>query len=234
MVELLRPLLGYARGGGADARWVVISGDAQFFTLTKRIHNHLHGVDGDGGGLGEDQRTLYEGALERNASELSGLVRPRDVVILHDPQTAGLVRSVLEAGATVIWRCHVGLDVANDIAREAWSFLRSYVTEADAYVLSRAMFAWEGLERERIAVIQPSIDAFATKNADQTAEQSTAILARAASSPAPRPPPPLRPRLGDRQPEALGEALDQIVDGESGLLVADRAICVSSASSPRR
>ncbi len=46
VVELLQPLLGYARGAGVDARWLVISGEADFFTLTKRLHNHLHGIDG--------------------------------------------------------------------------------------------------------------------------------------------------------------------------------------------
>src|ERR1700758_2577167 len=44
VVELLRPLLGYSRGGGVDARWIVISGGAEFFSITKRLHNHLHGV----------------------------------------------------------------------------------------------------------------------------------------------------------------------------------------------
>src|SRR5690242_11711635 len=51
VVELLRPLLGYARGLGIDARWLVIDGSADFFAVTKRIHNRLHGYDGDGGRL---------------------------------------------------------------------------------------------------------------------------------------------------------------------------------------
>src|SRR6266567_3560058 len=53
VAELLRPLLGYSRGAGVDARWLVISGDREFFEVTKRLHNHLHGVDGDGGPLGD-------------------------------------------------------------------------------------------------------------------------------------------------------------------------------------
>src|SRR5437588_10030630 len=52
VVELLRPLLGYSRGGGVDARWAVISGAPEFFAITKRIHNRLHGFEGDGGPLG--------------------------------------------------------------------------------------------------------------------------------------------------------------------------------------
>ena len=34
VVELLRPLVGYARGAGVDARWVVIEGTPEFFAVT--------------------------------------------------------------------------------------------------------------------------------------------------------------------------------------------------------
>jgi len=107
------------------------------------------------------------------------LVHPSDIVILHDPQTAGLAAAVRQTGATVMWRCHVGLDVANDRAREAWHFLRGYVLDAHLFIFSRAGFAWEGLPRDRVSVIRPSIDAFAPKNAEQTPEQSLAVMAAA-------------------------------------------------------
>jgi trehalose synthase len=177
VVEMLRPLLGYCRGAGVDARWVVITGEPDFFEITKRLHNRLHGFEGDGGGLGGAEREVYEQTLVANAEEFVGLVNPRDIVILHDPQTAGLAAAVRGTGAVVIWRCHVGLDHVNDYAREAWDFLRGYVVAADAFVFSRAGFAWEGLARDRISVIHPSIDAFSPKNAEQTPEQSLAILA---------------------------------------------------------
>lgn len=178
VVELLGPLLGCSRGAGVDARWVVITGGVEFFGITKRLHNHLHGFDGDGGALGEQERCSYEQTLAGYGAELAELVHPRDIVILHDPQTAGLLPAVRRTGAKVIWRCHVGMDRANDRAREAWSFLRPYLLDADAYVFSRAAFAWEGLPRERIWLIQPSIDAFSPKNADQSRQQTSAILSR--------------------------------------------------------
>ncbi len=176
VVELLRPLLGYSRGADVDARWVVVSGDPEFFTLTKRIHNHLHGFDGDGGPLGPAEHKIYEDTLADNAREFAELVAPQDIVILHDPQTAGLVDAVSHTGALVVWRCHVGLDRPNQNARQAWDFLRPYVEQADAYVFSRETFAWEGLDRDKISVIQPTVDAFNPKNADQTPEQTLAIL----------------------------------------------------------
>jgi trehalose synthase len=179
VVEMLRPLLGYCRGAGVDARWAVISGQPDFFAVTKRIHNRLHGFDGDGGPLGDGEREVYERTLAASATELVELVHPQDIVILHDPQTAGLAATVRATGATVMWRCHVGLDTANDRAREAWDFLRGYVLDAHVFIFSRAGFAWEGLPRDRISVIRPSIDAFAPKNAEQEREQSLAIMAKA-------------------------------------------------------
>lgn len=44
-------------------------------------------------------------------------------MILHDPQTAGLAGAMKGTGATIIWRCHVGLDLPNRATRQAWSFL---------------------------------------------------------------------------------------------------------------
>ena len=179
VVEMLRPLLGYCRGAGVDARWAVISGEPDFFAITKRLHNRLHGFAGDGGPLGDAEREVYEQTLTASAEQLGELVHSRDIVILHDPQTAGLAAAVSKTGATVVWRCHVGLDAANDHAREAWDFLRGYVLGAHAFVFSRGGYAWEGLPRDRISVIRPSIDAFAPKNAEQDPEQSLAILATA-------------------------------------------------------
>jgi len=124
---------------------MVISGQPEFFAITKRLHNRLHGFPGDGGPLGGSERGVYEQTLADSAGELVRLVRSRDIVILHDPQTAGLTSAVRQTGATVIWRCHVGLDHANEHAHTAWNFLRPYVLEADSFVFSRGGFAWEGL-----------------------------------------------------------------------------------------
>jgi hypothetical protein len=72
--------------------------------ITKRIDNRLHGFAGDGGPLGAAEHEIYDQTMAANAPDLVELVHPRDVVILHDPQTAGLARAGRETGATVIWR----------------------------------------------------------------------------------------------------------------------------------
>ena len=177
VAEMLQSLLAYARGTEVDARWVVISGDQDFFRVTKRIHNHLHGSPGDGGGLGDEERVIYDRVIERNAAEMLELVAPDDVVLIHDPQPAGLIEMLKEKVATVVWRCHVGLDFPNDLARNAWRFLIPYVQPADAYVFSRQAYAWEGLAEDRIVIIPPSIDAFAPKNQEMAPEQVRSIVA---------------------------------------------------------
>ena len=176
VAEMLRSLIGYVQGAGLDARWVVVEGDPAFFTVTKRLHNRLHGHPGDGGPLGAEERAVYERRCAANAELLAERVSARDVVLLHDPQTAGMVPRLCATGARVIWRGHIGLDLPNDLAREAWSFLTPYVEPAAAYVFSRAAYRWEGLDESRVTVIPPSIDAFAPKNQGMAFTGVTAVL----------------------------------------------------------
>jgi trehalose synthase len=86
VAEMLRALLPYVRDADVDTRWAVLAPEGEgFFTVTKRIHNRLHGHEGDGGALDEAARSAYEGALGKCTDELGGLVEPGDVVYLHDP-----------------------------------------------------------------------------------------------------------------------------------------------------
>ena len=176
VAEMLLPLVAYARGVDVDARWLVIEGDDDFFRVTKRIHNRLHGSDGDGGPLGDEARAAYEHTLHRNCADLLARIGPDDVVILHDPQTAGLVPAVKDAGNVVVWRCHVGVDDPNELSRSAWGFLMPYVERADRVVFSREQFAWDCIDPSRRAIIAPSIDALSPKNQDLTDGAADSIL----------------------------------------------------------
>jgi trehalose synthase len=176
VAEMLRSLIGYVRGAGLDARWVTIGGDPEFFHITKRLHNRLHGYAGDGGPLGDAERVAYERVGAEHADLLAGRLRPSDVVLLHDPQTAGMIGPLVEKGVPVIWRAHIGRDSPNDLAREAWRFLIGYVERADAYVFSRPGYTWEGLDESKVTVIAPSIDAFSPKNHAMSFTAVTAVL----------------------------------------------------------
>jgi trehalose synthase len=176
VAEMLHFLLGYLAGAGIDTRWVVLEGNEAFFQVTKRLHHLLHGRAGDGRGLDQAVRGIYEQTMKETLAELQRRVDPGDVVFLHDPQTVGLARDLKRLGASVVWSCHVGVDRPNDLARTAWDFLRPYVQAADAYVFSRSAYCWEGLDRERMAVIPPCIDAFAPKNQPLAPPTASAIL----------------------------------------------------------
>ena len=179
VAELLQTLLAYARGAGVDARWVVVEGDAGFFDITKRIHNHLYGGAGDGGALGPAERAHYEETTDRNAAGLLAVIRPGDIVVLHDPQTAALTRHLSDACVRVVWRCHVGIDTQNEFSEQGWNFLRPYLEDLDGFVFSRSQFAPPWVPPERLAVIPPSIDPFSAKNEMIEPAQVTRLLQHA-------------------------------------------------------
>ena len=183
VAEMLAALVPYALGAGVDERWVVIGGRPEFFEVTKRVHNFLHESPGDGGPLAEQERTIYMRNLALELADLCAAIAPGDVVVLHDPQTAGLIRPLREHGAVVIWRCHVGVDHAGPAARQAWDFLRADVAAADAAIFSRPAYVWEGLAPERVAIIPPVIDAASAKNQLLDVGTRDAILAVAGIAP---------------------------------------------------
>lgn len=177
VAELLHTLLAYGNGAGVENRWLVLDADAEFFAATKRLHNLLHGQPGDGGPLGDAERAHYRHVMAANAAALTAHVSPQDIVILHDPQTAGLVGEA-KACAGVVWRCHVGRDTPNELTDRGWEFLREFMADADAFVFSRKVYPPEWLDRDRLWVIAPSIDPFSAKNVELTPAAARSVLAR--------------------------------------------------------
>lgn len=176
VAELLHQLLGYLIEGGIRCRWIVLEGDRDFFRVTKRIHNRLHGSGGDGGPLGDNEHETYTRVLRRELASLLDFVRPGDIAVLHDPQTAGLAGPLVDAGLGVVWVCHVGVDVPTDVVRSAWDFLRGEVRPAHAYVFSRRAYIWQGLDRRKALVIPPCIDPVSAKNIELDASDVNAAL----------------------------------------------------------
>jgi trehalose synthase len=180
VAEMVRSILAYARGAGVDARWAVIEGTPEFFRITKRLHNAIHGSAGDGSPLGVAERELFERVAMANASELAPMVRPGDTVIVHDPQPAAMIPPLAARGAHIIWRCHIGQDAINDEVRRGWQFLAPYVEGAHAYVFSRTAYIYaSGLDPRRAFVIPPTIDPFSAKNAPLDDDCVRAILVQA-------------------------------------------------------
>ncbi len=179
VAEILQALLAYGRGAGADTRWLVLDGTPEFFGITKRIHNLLHGSAGDGGALGEAELATYRAVLDANLGALNEHVRPGDIVLLHDPQTAGLIPGVSRLGAHVIWRCHIGKDESDQHTEAGWAFLRPFLTQAEALIFSRAAFVPPWVDNERVWVIPPSLDPFTAKNMEIQPADVRSVLHRA-------------------------------------------------------
>lgn len=176
VAEMLHNLVGYLASGGIEARWLVLDAEPEFFAVTKRLHNAIHGA----GVIEEADHDVYGRTLENNLPMLLELVRPGDVVLLHDPQTGGLVREPQLAGAKVIWRSHIGLDTPNG----AWEFLRRYIESADAFIFSREQYAPSWITESRLWVIPPSIDPLSPKNRPIDADECVRILRDAGLLPA--------------------------------------------------
>jgi trehalose synthase len=209
VAEMLQPLIGYGRGVGLDVRWVVIGGEREFFHITKRLHHHLHGSAGDGGPLGDDERPVYEEVLRESTAVLAGRIRAGDVVILHDPQTAGMAPLLVRAGARVVWRCHIGHDRRSPEVDRGWAFLAPYLEPVRRFVFSRRAYVPTLLAGREISIIPPSIDAFAPKNEELDEDTIRSILVQVGLVEGPPPDAP-RPGFtrGDGTPGRVERAAD--------------------------
>jgi trehalose synthase len=221
VAEMLQVLVGYVNGAGVHLRWTVAGGDAEFFTITKRLHNRLHGAAGDGGPLGGDPShgtaRHYAAVTAANAERLVERIRPGDVVLLHDPQTAGMAGALVRAGAEVIWRCHIGADTPSAATEEAWAFLRPHLEHARAMVFSRQAHVPAWVPAGRATIIPPSIDPLSPKNADL--DPSTVLGVLAVAGVVDAPPPPRGPSFTRR-------------DGTTGQVVRAGAVVAGSLPGP--
>jgi trehalose synthase len=164
VAEMLAVLVGYTRGAGLDVRWLVTHGDDEFFAITKRIHNRIHGVKGDDGDLGPAEAAHYECIMQENAALLRQQLHAGDVVLLHDPQTAGLCPAMHACDVHAIWRCHIGANDDNEWTQQAWNFILPHLSGAEAFIFSRRQYVPDGIPPDRVHIIPPSIDPFSPKN----------------------------------------------------------------------
>ena len=162
--ETVAPLVGYARGLGIDARWLVLDAPSEFVELAGRLNSFLHGDSGDGGNLKDKQRDIYEHVLASNADNIVDELRDNDIVVLHDPATAGLARAAKAAGAVVLWHCHAGTADAGEAGQRVWAFLDRYLEDVDMVIASREEYLPVYIEADRCAVIAPSINPDSPKN----------------------------------------------------------------------
>jgi len=88
VAEMLQVLVGYVSELDILIGWLVITGDAEFFAITKRLHNQIHG-EVAGGPLGATEAHQYTQMLTANAAELLDRIRPGDVALLPADRRPG-------------------------------------------------------------------------------------------------------------------------------------------------
>lgn len=217
VAELMPKLVCLLDDVGVPCRWGVIRADrAEFFALTKRIHNMIHGQAL--GSLDQHDRALFESVNRRNADELAKHIAPGDVVVIHDPQPLALGAFLRrECGVHAIFRSHIGITASPEPAREAWEFLRPYIEACDATVFTLADYAPEYL-KGRIAQMQPGIDPWSHKNRELRPHKLMGVLCNAGLQQATSP--VLTPAFAHRVRRLDGESRTLPADGceDLGLL----------------
>ncbi|MDP3048613.1 MAG: glycosyltransferase [Thermodesulfovibrionales bacterium] len=158
MVPLLNQL-------GVDAQWTTIKGQKDFFDVTKKFHNALHGRKED---ISSEDLSLF---LEVNKKNIEELKFQGDIFFIHDPQPVALIAKKKELGGKWIWRCHI--DVSNP-DKGVWEFVRNFVTDYDAAVFSAPNFSQELPIRQFL--ISPSIDPLSDKSKELSSETVDSVL----------------------------------------------------------
>lgn len=175
VAEMLPRMISTLRELGVDARWVVMGTErAGFFDLTKRLHNLIH-ASGEPH-LGAEDRALYDAVSDEVAAELAPRLHPDDLVVVHDPQPAGVgARLAAATGVSTVWRSHIGLDEDLPQTRAAWGFLEPYLRTYDRAVFSASEYIPRYLSRS-VAIIPPGIDPLGSKNRELSEHELTGVL----------------------------------------------------------
>ncbi|MBD3368393.1 MAG: glycosyltransferase [Candidatus Eisenbacteria bacterium] len=152
VAELLSSLTLLMNSAGIQTGWRVIQGSPDFFSITKKMHNALHGADIN---LSKRKKTIYEHVVYGNSMRNH---LDHDYVIVHDPQPLPMIRHHEKKGPW-IWRCHLDLQSPNE---EVWSYLEPFIEDYDAVVLSLEDYRRD-LETPQVFMM-PALDPFSIKN----------------------------------------------------------------------
>lgn len=170
VAEILQKLVPCMQELGIEASWEVIGGTADFFSITKSMHNCLQGNPLN---LSEARLRLYEETNAQNAARLHDSLADADFVFIHDPQPVAIIAHVPDRRGRWVWRCHVDL---SHPYRRMWAYLRRFIDRYDASVFSLPDFG-QALPHP-VYIIPPSIDALSEKNIELTTREIRATAER--------------------------------------------------------
>lgn len=167
VAEILSCLVPLLNELNIPTQWEVIKGGEDFFEVTKKIHNALHGEE-----VPFTQR-MKEIFLEVSRENLRNTDLDQDVIVIHDPQPTVYIEAKNRTHAKWVWRCHIDISNPNE---EVWEFLKGYVEQYDVALFSSPRFS------KRLPFPQflffPSIDPLSDKNRELEPEWIDQILER--------------------------------------------------------
>src|SRR5438132_7696462 len=165
VAEMISSLTLLMNSLGLRTEWRVVQGTADFFSITKKMHNALQGGEIDLSGIKKEiyEQVIYENSV-RNFLE-------HDFVIVHDPQPLPLIEHY-EKKFPWVWRCHIDLSHPKD---EVWKYLRHWIDCYDAAILSCPEFAQEMKPSQHF--FMPAINPFNIKNRELSDKEIDGRLA---------------------------------------------------------
>jgi len=167
VAEILEKLVPLSQELGIDTTWEVITGNERFFHCTKSMHNALQGNLLD---ISDELLKVYEETNAQNAERLCPALEEADVVFIHDPQPAPLLKFCPKRKGKWVWRCHI--DISRPY-RPVWKYLRDFIKDYDASIFHLADFA-QPLPHP-LYLIPPSIDPLSEKNKELEKEEIHSI-----------------------------------------------------------
>jgi trehalose synthase len=166
--EILYALIPLMRDVGIDVEWQVMLGREEFYNATKRLHNALQGHPTS---LTDEEWKVYDRYNALNATEIEG---GWDVVIVHDPQPAGIRKHVPEKSGLWIWRCHIDLSAPNP---EAIERMVPLVSEYDGSVFHVEDYVPASMDGagDGVYICPPAIDPLSPKNMQLSPEDAAFV-----------------------------------------------------------
>jgi trehalose synthase len=167
VAEMLKSVVPIAKGLGINCKWYCIEGNENFYSITKRFHNIIQGLDQH-----FTIEDLLETYLETNKKNFINKRIVSDMTIVHDPQPcASIVHGNYEG--KMIWRCHIDTSEANELI---WNFLLPYINNYDGSIFSQRSFIKHGIKKP-VYQIAPAIDPLSVKNRQRSEKEGYETLA---------------------------------------------------------
>ena len=163
VAEILNRMVPLLRELEVDAKWDVIKGGEQFFEVTKKFHNALHGR------AEEITKRDFEVFMETSQQNIESIDTYGDIVFIHDPQPIALIKK--KAANKWLWRCHIDVSDPNV---KVWEFLTDFIIQYDSAVFSAPAFSRKLPIRQFL--IPPSIDPLSDKNKELPQETINSVL----------------------------------------------------------